>query len=165
MTLLEHITRDGNIVGYKDAGVIHGEHLLHRSVHILLINTEGEIFLRQRPESKTLYPKLWTSSVGAHVVLGQTPEQAAKENLKSYLGVSASLVFLGNQQVEDAVENELTTFYLVRTDNIPIMNTEQSMDQGYKSIAEIDQLMRDGYVTPYIAVGLELYRDYIKNQQ
>lgn len=162
---LEVINARKAVVTILDSERVHAEHLLHRSVHIIIVDSLGRFYLRQRPETKTLYPTLWTSAVGAHVVSGQTPKQAAEANLQSFLGVMAPLVLLGKRHVEDEIENELASFFLVKTDNVPLKNPDQSMDQGFKSLVEIDQLVCDRRVTPYVVVGLELYQDYIKQEQ
>lgn len=164
MPEFEHITVEGVVVGVKDSQELHEGHLLHRSVHVLLMDVSGNIFLRQRPENKKLYPGVWTSAVGAHVALGQTPGKAAKENLQSFLGVTSSLMFLGVHHVEDAYENELAYFYLVITDKVPLKNPEQSMDQGFKTVDEIAQLVREGLTTPYVEAGLLLYQEYRMRQ-
>lgn len=160
MPQLEIITPAGSIIEKQDADRIHEQHLLHRSVHIFLIDKNGKIFLRQRPSSKKLYPGLWTSAVGAHILSGQTPDEAAKANLISYLGLEVELTFLGEKHVEDISENELASFYLAISDLVPSINPEQSMEQRFMNADEVSRLVAEKKVTPYIAIALDLFKKY-----
>ena len=164
MPLLEQITPDGNSIGYKDSDVIHDEHLLHRAVHILIVDSLGRVYLRQRPQTKKLYPGLWTSAVGVHVLEGYTPEKTATESLQIFLHLAGELIPIGERKVEDEIENELVTFFLFRGETVPQPNPEEAMDVGFFSRDEIDGLTEQGNTTPYVSVGLSLYKTYEETQ-
>lgn len=164
MVLLKHITPDGNSVGYKDSEVIHDEHLLHRAVHILIVDSLGRFYLRQRPQSKKLYPGIWTSAVGAHVLEGYQPDETAQESLRTFLHLAGKIIPIGERKVEDEIENELVTFFLFRGETVPQPNPEEAMDVGFFTRDEIDGLMEQGKTTPYVSVGLSLYKTYEETQ-
>lgn len=160
MSRLEVIDPDGTTIAVKDVEIVHVEHLLHRAVHILIVDSLGRLYLRQRPQSKKLYPGIWTSAVGAHVLEGYQPAEVAKESLRTFLHLTGEIIPLGERKVEDEVENEMVTFFLVRGETVPQPNPEEAMNAGFFTHEEIDRLMQQGKTTPYVSVGLLLYKSY-----
>jgi len=134
--------------------------LLHRAVHILIVDSFGRLYLRQRPQSKKLYPKMWTSAVGAHVLEGYQPDKTAKESLRTFLHLSGEIIPIGERKVEDEFENEMVTFFLFLGETELQPNPEEAMDAGFFTRDEIDRLMQQGKTTPYVSVGLSLYKTY-----
>jgi len=50
-------------------------------------NRRGEIFLQRRAKTKTIQPGKWDTSVGGHLKVGESFEDAAARELKEELGV------------------------------------------------------------------------------
>ena len=50
-----------------DRATIHRNNLLHRAVHILLVNHRGELLLQKRSYRKDRFPRRWDSSAAGHV--------------------------------------------------------------------------------------------------
>ena len=82
MEYLDIVNQQDEIVSKEERSLAHSKHLLHRSVHIIIANTKGEILLQLRKSTKKQYPLYWSSSVGGHVQSGETPNEAAKKELK-----------------------------------------------------------------------------------
>lgn len=69
---------------------------LHRAILVVVKNKKGEILLAKRDKRK-LFGGLWDGTIATHVLVGETPEQAARRALEKELGVSnLSLNNLGN---------------------------------------------------------------------
>lgn len=68
--------------------VVHREHLLHRAVHILVFNSQGEIYGQRRSMTKDSCPGAWTTSCSGHVDAGETYDIAAVRELGEELGVA-----------------------------------------------------------------------------
>jgi isopentenyldiphosphate isomerase len=79
-------------------------------------NTEGDILLQKRSLHKTIQPGKWDTSVGGHVLSGETIECAVERELEEELGVqkkAGELTFLYEFLWESSIETELvSTFYL-----------------------------------------------------
>ncbi len=85
--LLEIVDENNNVIGIEKRSVIHQRKLYHRSVQILLFNSKNELFIQQRALNKDIYPGLFGFSVGGHVDIGESYEQAALREIKEELGI------------------------------------------------------------------------------
>ncbi len=60
--LLDVVDENDNVVTVKTRGEIHARGLMHRAVHILVFNSQGDVFLQKRSMSKDEQPGKWDSS-------------------------------------------------------------------------------------------------------
>ena len=75
----------GNVVGKATRGECHGgSMLLHPVVHLHLFDSEGRIYLQQRPLWKDIQPGKWDTAVGGHVDYGENVEDALAKAEKAY---------------------------------------------------------------------------------
>src|SRR5260370_30637230 len=70
-----------------DRATVHAERLLHRAIHIFVLNNAGELFLQRRSYRKDTFPRKWDSSAAGHVDLGETYEAFATRELREELGL------------------------------------------------------------------------------
>ncbi len=89
--LVDIVDEQDNIIGKTTRQEAHKKGLLHRTVHILILNSDGNIFIHKRSPKLTINPGLWTSSAAGHVASGQTYLEAAKRELGEELGVESEL--------------------------------------------------------------------------
>ena len=153
---LDVINEDDIVIDTMSSQKIHKAHLLHRSVHIIVQNYEKEIYVRRRSDHLELYPGVWTSSVGEHVFVGEYYEQAAQKALEGFLGLDTSLVFVGKQRVEDAIENELMGVFLSFSNKIPYLNPEHSESGAFLSLEKVKTLIQNGRTTPHLAAAIKI---------
>lgn len=148
------------MVGEEDVEEIHQKDLLHRSVHIFIIDEQGRFYLRQRDKDKARYPGYWTTSIGVHVPSGQTYDQTAKKSLKD----SMDLKFLGKVRVHDEYENEISYTYTVTVNlsgNEHIKSNPAEPGEFF-TIDEIKKLSERSKMTPYVMQSIKLY---LKNEK
>jgi 16S rRNA (adenine1518-N6/adenine1519-N6)-dimethyltransferase len=69
--------------------VVHVNNLLHRAVHMLLFNSQGELALQKRSIWKDRNPGRWDSSAAGHLDSGEGYYEAARRELREELGVEA----------------------------------------------------------------------------
>lgn len=103
---LDIVDAANRVVGRAPRDVVHREGHRHRSVHMLLLNGAGDVFVQRRSETKDTNPGLWDSSAAGHVDSGETPLAAAVRELHEELGVRVTpdtLVRTGG--LEPAVAN------------------------------------------------------------
>ena len=89
--LLDVVDEDDRIVGVKTRGEIHELGLMHRSVHILVFNSQGQLFIQKRSMSKDNQPGLWDSSAAGHVDSGEDYHSCAIRELAEELGVTITV--------------------------------------------------------------------------
>ena len=88
--LLEVVNEHGDTIKTLPRSVIHGNPLLmHRVVHALVFNGNGELILQKRSINKDVAPGKWDTSVGGHVNAGETINEALSREMEEELGISA----------------------------------------------------------------------------
>ncbi len=102
--------RDRPVRGEPRAAV-HEQNLLHRAVHVLAFNRQGDLFLQRRGAAKESWPGFWDSSASGHVREGETYADAARRELFEELGVEAIPDFIGKLDACPETENEFTAVY------------------------------------------------------
>ena len=89
--LLDVVDADDRVVDVRARGDVHRLGLMHRSVHILLFNGKGELFIQKRAMSKDSNPGLWDSSAAGHVDTGEDYLGCAIRELGEELGIHQTL--------------------------------------------------------------------------
>ncbi len=89
--LLDVVDEQDTVITVKTRGEIHARGLMHRAVHILVFNSNGELFLQKRSMSKDEQPGKWDSSAAGHVDSGETYLDCARREITEELGIVAEL--------------------------------------------------------------------------
>ncbi len=114
--------RDDEVVGQAPRASVHADGLLHRAVHVLLLDGAGRLVLQRRSARKRIYPGLWTSSASGHVPTGQPLATAAKREAIEELGAEPSdLEHIGRVRFDDpgVGEHEICHVYTGRLASAP----------------------------------------------
>ncbi len=156
------VDANGKIIGVSGLDEAHAKGLLHRSVHVLVVNDAGEIFIRRRPSNKPIYPDLWTSSVGTHVLHGMSPDRVAQSALKDFLGIDARVQLVGEALVQDEFENEVISVYICKADTVTDLNPQESSEGAFMPIERIKQLGETHTTTPHLLGALAVYRNSLQ---
>jgi 16S rRNA (adenine1518-N6/adenine1519-N6)-dimethyltransferase len=99
------------VVGDATRAEVHGNNLLHRAVHILVFNLQGELFLQKRSRWKDRHPCLWDSSAAGHVGAGEDYDAAATRELKEELGLTAELTRVAKLPASEKTGQEFIWLY------------------------------------------------------
>ena len=84
---LDIVDGNNNIIGKETRANIHKQMLFHRAVHIIVLNTKGEMFIQKRSAINDTYPNHWDVSSAGHLNVGEGYESAAKRELQEELGI------------------------------------------------------------------------------
>ncbi len=115
--VLELVNKRDEVIGCTTRKDAHAKLLRHRAVHAFLFNDKGQLFVQQRSASKDTNPLKRGSSMGGHVDVGETYEQAAVRELREELGIHIrERELLPLKKFEPASYNwmEFAFVYLVR---------------------------------------------------
>ena len=85
--LLYEVDQSDCVIGPRSRREIHHFNLLHRAVHILVLNPMGQLYVQKRAPTKDRNPDLWDTSAAGHVDFGETYEEAAVRELQEELGI------------------------------------------------------------------------------
>ncbi len=78
------------VIGRELRRDVHARGLWHRSVHVLVFDSAGRVFLQKRSMTKDLCPGLWDSSCSGHLDAGEDYDAAAVRELGEEIGVRVS---------------------------------------------------------------------------
>lgn len=82
------VVNDKNeVIGQRTRGEVHAQKLLHRAVHIFVVNKRGQIYLQQRSHLKDVSPLKWDSSAAGHLDAGESYAVAAVRELGEEVGI------------------------------------------------------------------------------
>ena len=145
------IVDDNNvIIGQATRGECHGNpQLIHRSVHVLVFNSRGEILLQKRPLDKDIQPGKWDTSVGGHLDLGETFLAAAKREMKEELGLEGiPLSYLYPSKIRNEIESENIETFLAVTDQRIIPAPDEIDEVRFWTTDQIEELLGQYVFTP-----------------
>ena len=91
--LFDVVDSEDRVIGQATRGEVHAKGLLHRSVHIWVFNSRGDLFLQKRAMTKDENPGYWDSSAAGHVNTGEDYRTTAHRELMEELGISGELQF------------------------------------------------------------------------
>ncbi len=156
--LLDILDGLGRVVGCEPRSKCHGDPALaHRAVHVFVKNSRGEIFLQKRALSKLIQPGKWDTSVGGHLLPGESYEEAARRELLEELGARledaggpAGLTHLHDYVWQSPVETEHVRTYEIICDG-PFRLHPDEIDEGrFWSEDELRRAAGTGVLTPNI---------------
>jgi isopentenyldiphosphate isomerase len=84
--IFDVVDASDRVIGQKPRGIVHSEGLLHRAVHVLIVNEEGTVFLQKRSMGKDSAPGKWDSSASGHLDAGEGYAEAAIREVEEELG-------------------------------------------------------------------------------
>lgn len=107
---LEIVNEKGIVIGRATTEEIHDKKLLHKSVHLLIVDKEGKVYCCYRDVS---FNPGWTA-IGAHVLPGQSFKETAENALHEKLGITGNLIEIGKLRVQGNNENEISILLYAR---------------------------------------------------
>src|SRR5215472_14287436 len=84
--IFDVVDEHDHVIGSKPRNEVHRLGLMHRAVHVLVFNPQGEIFLQKRSMKKDRQPGVWDSSASGHVDSGDDYDSCAIRELNEELG-------------------------------------------------------------------------------
>jgi isopentenyl-diphosphate delta-isomerase len=116
----------------------HEKGLLHRAFSVFVFNSDGNLLLQKRADSKYHSAGLWSNTCCSHPYPGEEVMAGATRRLKEEMGFTADLKFIYSFIYKAALENSLTeheldhVFFAI-SDLKPVPNPEEVSDYKYVS--------------------------------
>lgn len=138
----EEVIMDGRrLLFYR--GQCHGSKRIrgffHRGVN-LLFERNGSLYIPKRADDKDLYPSCYEFSVGEHVKVGESYEDAAVRGSEEELGVEISkkdLELIKKMPVRDEQQEEQVKYFLLRFKGGNIKTSSEVESGSWMSVQEI----------------------------
>lgn len=83
---LDIVNENDKVIGKDTRDNVHKNFQIHRGVHVLVLNSKGEILIQKRSPNKSYYPGFYDASVGAQVHSRESYEDAARRETREELG-------------------------------------------------------------------------------
>ena len=121
MEYLDVFTKYGEPTGESiDRNIVHEKGMFHRSIHVWIVNSKGELLVQRRDSSKKTYPNMLDTSFAGHVSSNEGLIEAVIREGKEELGLEIDLeclnyLFAIKSEIkvrENYYENEINDVYL-----------------------------------------------------
>jgi isopentenyldiphosphate isomerase len=137
------VDADDHVIGKATRREIHEKGLLHRSVHILVFNPDGKLFLQKRSLVKDESPGYWDTSSAGHVDSGESYFACAHRELKEELGITASLEHIMSFAASpETFWEHVRVFKCISDQNIKI-NLHEISEGKFMSLKEIEITLKN----------------------
>jgi len=149
------------VIGSAPRRILHsgGSKLIHRAVHVFVVNDRGEIAVQKRSVRKDRYGGLYGSSASGHVEAGETYRKAAERELSEELpSVSGRLLRVAKFLVETEYEREYSVLYVCRFSGRIEFSRDEADAVEYLSLVEIEGKRVKGLLAPAFEKALDEYK-------
>ena len=125
MEYLDVFTKYGEPTGESiDRNIVHEKGMFHKSIHVWIVNSKGELLVQRRDSSKKTYPNMLDTSFAGHVSSNEGLIEAVIREGKEELGLEIDLeclnyLFAIKSEIkvrENYYENEINDVYLYEKD-------------------------------------------------
>ena len=143
------VDENGKTIGSATRGECHnGSKLLHPVVHLHLLDSEGRLYLQQRPLWKEIQPGKWDTAVGGHVDYGEEIEVSLQREAREEIDIEEfTPQFLTKYLFESEREKELVHVYCTIYDGE--IRPSDELDGGrFWNFGEIENAMGKDILTP-----------------
>lgn len=141
---------------WEDRRVVHEQELVHRSIHVLLVDSRGRLLLQRRHRSKQTYPGCWDLSCSGHVEesdygpggpdddLDRVYAEVARREVEEELGVRVALTPVGRFGPTPGVHYEQLRLFVGASDGPFTAQADEVEDLRHVTRAELAELITAG---------------------
>ena len=163
---LDIVNEEGEVIKSLKRSEIHGNpELIHRVVHVLVFNKNGDLFLQKRAMTKDVAPGKWDTSVGGHVNAKESIEDALHREMAEELGITdCHTEFLYTYIHSNQFETELVFTYSCMYDG-PIVFQEDEIDEVHPwKVDEINKSLGSGILSDNFEHEFETYLKFMEEK-
>ncbi len=127
-----------NEIGFCEKLEAHQKGVLHRAFSVFIFNSNHELLLQKRAETKYHSGGLWTNTCCSHPLKGENTEEAVYRRLKEEMGITSQVglafSFIYKADMGNGlIEHELDHVYFGFSDDLPVLNHNEASDYKYIS--------------------------------
>lgn len=140
--LLDVVDAEDRVIAVATRAAVHAQGLRHRSVHILVRDATGRLYVQRRSELKDCQPGLWDTSAAGHVDHGEDYATAAPRELAEELGLDGpTLAPLTHLPASADTGWEFVQVYLTETRTEPSPDPLEIAEARWCTLAELETWM------------------------
>jgi len=139
--LVDIVDDDDHVIATVTRREMRAARLLHRSVGIAVVSSDGRLLIHRRSLDKDVWPGWWDIAAGGVVLSGETYDDAARRELAEELGiVDAELEHIGSGRFVDDNVAEICRGYRVEHDGPFAFDDGEVIEARFVSFAELDEM-------------------------
>ena len=144
--ILDVVNEHDVVIDSRTRGEIHRLGLMHRSVHVLVFNSAGQLFIQKRSMNKDESPGQWDCSAAGHVDSGEEYEDCAIRELNEELGFIPTNELIPLFKLPPAADTGMEHCWVFETVyDGPMQLQEEEIDDGkWMSTDVLDALVAGG---------------------
>jgi isopentenyl-diphosphate Delta-isomerase len=139
--IFDVVDEEDKVIGQASRKLVHEKGLIHRSVHILVFNSQNRLFLQKRSLQKDENPDLWDSSASGHVNSGENYDKSASRELWEELGIKAKINFWIKLSAAEKTLWEHVSVYKCISDDKMTLAPDEISDGKFWDIEELKYLI------------------------
>jgi len=110
--LFYHVDGSDNPLGSITRKEAHSnKELIHRSVYIVIRNSQNQLLFQKRSSHKDTYPNHWALGVAGHVTFGQSYEESAIREVGEEIGKNVKVSFVTSMLLKMPEETEICSIF------------------------------------------------------
>jgi isopentenyldiphosphate isomerase len=139
------VDEQDRVIGRAPRREVHARRLRHRSIHVLVFNPKGQVFLQRRARTKDSCPGTWDSSCSGHLDAGEDYDTAAGRELHEEIGLVPAMPPVRWLRLEASERTgwEFAWVYRLRSEGPFTLNPAEIESGGWFAPAEVDAGLRD----------------------
>lgn len=118
--IFDVVNERNEVIGQAMRSEVHARGLRHRAVHVLVVGSDGRVFLQKRSMLKDSAPGCWDSSCSGHLDAGEDYLPAAVRELREEIGLAIAgpevLTLVAQLEACEEVGWEFVRVYQLRAD-------------------------------------------------
>ncbi len=137
------VDEQDQVIGRASRAKVHAQGLLHRSAHVLVFNSLGQVFLQKRSMRKDRQPGVWDSSASGHLDSGEAYDAGAVRELREEIGLVTAKPPERLFKIEAGLETdqEFVWVYGCQSEGPFELNREEIERGGWFTREEVTQWM------------------------
>ncbi len=139
------VNAQDQVIGCKTRAEVHRDNLLHRSVHAIVLNDQGEVFLQHRAPHRDNNPDLWDSSVAGHLQTGEDYDQAMIREVAEEIGVELDSApqRLFKLQASEITDYEFCWIYRIVHNGPFVIDTHEAIEGRWFRPEHLDRWIKE----------------------
>lgn len=149
--ILDLVNEQDEVIGQKYRSEVWKENLKNfRTINGFILNDKKEIWIPRRSPEKKLFPLCLDSSVGGHVMSGESYDQAFERELHEETGIKLSMVshnLVAKVTPFDYKVSSFSQIYVIHSNETPKYNKTDFIEYMWININELINKIKEGELT------------------
>jgi isopentenyl-diphosphate Delta-isomerase len=151
--IIQVYDKDNNPIGCTSRSNAHKKGLWHRTIHIWIYNSKGEILIQKRSRKKIFYPSKWDISIAGHLSCEEKILDTAAREVREEIGIKINkqdLKFFKIKKIRERFKeiknNEFANAYFLKYDKEikdPKLQEEEVQKIKFISIKKLKKELKE----------------------